>query len=151
MAKHIVFEGEIQLLRWSDTSTQGATVTFQLADHADLEQFKSMTLAKKGMTGQRLAAVMVELGDDEQPVEQPVPKVKPKELCIMACTFCADLRFQEWADSLSETRVENEGDAKFFILNACGVHSRKELDSDPAAAMLFHARIREPYLKWKNA
>lgn len=140
--QHIVFQGEVQLLRWSDTSTQGATVTFQLADHGDLERFKSMTLAKKGMAGQRLAVVMVEIGDDEQPVAQ-APKVRPGELCVMACTFCADPKFWKW------TGMPDESAAKELVLGKCGVQSRKELDTNKMAATRFHTLIREPFMTWR--
>lgn len=67
----IAFNAEVQLLRWSDTSNGGATITLALADHADLEIFKLMTIKKGQQAGQRLACVMVEIGDDEQAVEQP--------------------------------------------------------------------------------
>lgn len=146
-----IFRGELQLLRWGETSTGGATVTFQLADVGDLDGFKDLTLAKKGMAGQRIAAIMVQVEDD---IEQPAPvvqKVQPGMLCIMACNFSADVKFQEWANSLSGTRVEDEEDAKCFILNECGIESRKELDIDQAAAKRFHKLIREPYMASRAA
>jgi hypothetical protein len=147
----IAFKGEVQLLRWSETSNQGATVTFQLADPSELERFKTMTLAKKGMVGQRLAAVMVEVGDDEKPIEQPAPKQKPGELCILACTFCADKEFWKWADWEREDPCTNEAEAKQFILDKCGITSRKELDTSIAAAKVFHEEIRKPFVAWRSA
>ncbi len=145
-----IFRGELQLLRWAETSTGGATVTFQLADVGDLDRFKDLTLAKKGMAGQRLAAIMVQVDDDVEQVAPAAPKVRPGELCIMACTFCADLKFQDWADSLDVMRVEDEGDAKAFILHMCRIGSRKELDMLPVAATRFHTLIREPFLAWRD-
>lgn len=70
----IAFHGEVQLLRWSETSTNGATITLALADPADLERFKLMTLKKGQQAGQRLMAVMVEIGEDERPVVAAVPE-----------------------------------------------------------------------------
>ena len=141
--QHIVFQGEVQLLRWSDTSTQGATVTFQLADHGDLDRFKSMTLAKKGMAGQRLAVVMVEIGDDEQPVEQSESKQKPGDLCIVACNYCKDPAFIRWVGAI------HANGARQFILDKCLVKSRKDLDADKMAATRFHTLIREPFMAWR--
>lgn len=148
-AEHIAFQGEVQLLNWSETHNGGAKIVLQLADAADLEAFKAMTVRKGKVAGQRLAVVMVEIGDDEQPVPQREAKPQPGMLCIMACTFCADLRFQDWADSLGDTRIEDEEDAKDFLLRECGVESRKELDTNKIASTRFHTLIREPYMKWR--
>lgn len=149
-AEHIAFQGEVQLLNWSETHNGGAKIVLQLADADDLEAFKVMTVRKGKVAGQRLAVVMVEIGDDEQPVVQPEPKQRPGELCIMACTFCADEQFWEWADKTSEEVIEGENGAKAFILETCGVLSRKELDAQPTAAHRFHKLIREPYMAWRN-
>lgn len=140
-----IFRGELQLLRWSETSNAGATVTFQLADVRDLEAFKDLTLAKKGMAGQRIAAIMVQAEDDVEQQKQPEPTQRPGMLCIMACTFCADPEFQNWCD------VVSEAGAKQRILALCSIGSRKELDSDPIAAQLFHSLIRTPFMKWKES
>lgn len=146
-----IFRGELQLLRWSDTSTGGATVTFQLADVRDLDAFKDLTLAKKGMAGQRIAAIMAQVDDDVEQAPAPVePKQRPGELCIMACTFCADPKFWEWADKRSEEVIEGESGAKQFILDMCGVLSRKELDQHQTAADRFHKLIRLPFMAWRN-
>lgn len=151
-----IFRGEMQLLRWSDTSTNGATVTFQLADVRDLDKFKELTLAKKGMAGQIIAAIMVKVDDEPAPevapAAAPEPKTKPGELCIMACTFCAMRDFRDWASNWASNPVlvESEEDAKSFILETCGVTSRKELDTDKMAAIRFHTVIREPFLRWKQ-
>lgn len=149
-AEHIAFQGEVQLLNWSETHNGGAKVVLQLADADDLESFKLMTVRKGKVAGQRLAVVMVEIGDDEQPVQQPEPKSRPGELCVMACTFCADPKFWEWADKISEEVIEGENGAKQFVLNMCGVLSRKELDAQPTAAERFHRTIRTPYLAWRK-
>lgn len=145
-----IFRGELQLLRWSETSNQGATVTFQLADVRDLDAFKDLTLAKKGMAGQRIAAIMAQVEDDVEAgfdVTQYDPKkVRPGELCIMACTFCADPAFWQWADKTSEEPIEGEAGAKYFILSMCEIKSRKELDTNPEAAQRFHTKIRMPYM-----
>ena len=72
------------------------------------------------------------------------PKEKPGELCIMACTFCEDPMFWEWALVISEKG------AKAAILQVCGISSRKELDTDEHAAKAFHQQIRKPFLAWKE-
>jgi hypothetical protein len=147
---HIAFQGEVQLLNWSETHNGGAKVVLQLADAGDLEAFKLMTVRKGRVAGQRLAVVMVEIGDDERPVPQHEPKAQPGMLCIMACTFCADPKFWEWADKTSEEVIEGEDGAKAFLLEMCRVTSRKHLDTEQMAADRFHRLIRAPYMAWRN-
>lgn len=148
--QHIAFQGEVQLLNWSETHNGGAKIVLQLADSGDLERFKAMTVRKGKQSGQRLAVVMVEIGDDEQPVMQEAPKARPGDLCIMACTFCDDPDFQDWANRRVAYSVLTRDEAKRFVLETCGVESRKQLDFDRMAATRFHTLIREPFLAWRK-
>lgn len=59
-----IFSDEVMLLRWAESNASGATVTFQLCDPAQLEVFKSLTLAKRGQAGQILACVLVPIDPD---------------------------------------------------------------------------------------
>ncbi len=81
--------------------------------------------------------------------ESPKEKGKVGPLCIMACTFCADLSFQFWLASKGYF-CENEETAKQRILEICGITSRKDLDADSHAARRFHDNIRSPFLDWKD-
>lgn len=146
-AQHIAFQGEVQLLNWSETHNGGAKIVLQLADAADLERFKSMTVKKGNHAGQRLATVMVEIGDDEKPIKQP--QSQPGMLCIMACTFCADPVFWEWI-SLSQYACRTEAHAKEWVLGVCDVGSRKEIDANKIAMTRFHTLIREPFMAWRS-
>jgi hypothetical protein len=80
-----------------------------------------------------------------------------RELCIMACVFCRDPVFQKWSSQQAPTpiwqdkAVNRERDAKAFILTACNISSRNELDGNPEAARLFHSLIRVPFLEFKNS
>ena len=66
------FGFEAQLLRWTESSNGGATIVLQLQDADDLAIFKTMTLAKKGTVGQRLAIAVAEIDDQEQLVPHEV-------------------------------------------------------------------------------
>lgn len=87
----------------------------------------------------------------EQAQTETAAKDKPGPLCILACTFCGDPVFADW---IYKFRPIRDGrvtiTAKEFILNTCGINSRKELDDNPLAADLFHRHIRIPFLKWKD-
>lgn len=78
-----------------------------------------------------------------------------RDLCIMACVFCRDQQFWRWLETLADTgglkAKFNEASAKEFILLACQVKSRNELDTDTEAAGRFHRMVREPFMAWKEA
>lgn len=63
------FQGEVQLAGWKETHSSGVTVTFWLPDTADLDAFRALTVRKGNQAGHRFACVLVEIGDDEQPVQ----------------------------------------------------------------------------------
>lgn len=130
------FQGEVQFRRWSDSSTQGVQVTFALPDSADLEPLKHKA-------GKRFMAVLVEIGDDEQPV-QPQRKDTRGPLCREACDYCELPAFHEWCGA------DNAANAKSFILNVCGVTSRKTLDVNDRARDQFVAHIRRPFMQWQR-
>jgi hypothetical protein len=71
-----------------------------------------------------------------------------RDLCIMARTFCRDPIFQQWAHTQCGA-CQTADEAKKFILEACAIESRNELDVNHAAAQRFHKLIREPFLAWK--
>ena len=76
-------------------------------------------------------------------IEVDSPHTKPGPLCILACRWCKDPEFREFA------QVESEDAAKRWILLTCQIDSRKELDSLPYAGPLFHEFVREPFMAWK--
>lgn len=152
------FAGEVQLRRWSESSTQGVQVTFALAESADLDKFK-------GLDGKRFMAVLVQIGDDEQPVVdksrnlqgQSVDK-KPNlqgreplgDLCWRAVQWCKEPEFQRWiaghVDFCINMAIGDEY-ARLCVQKLCSVSSRKELDTNPEAARKFNQLIRGPYQK----
>jgi hypothetical protein len=133
------FQGEVQMRRWSDSSTQGVQITFALPDADDLAPLKAKV-------GKRFVAVLVEIGDDEQPVEPQVSKGRDQRgpLCKEACDLCAMPDFQKWCSAYDEAL------AKAYVLRNCGINSRKELDSDERAAERFR-EMRRDFLGWRRA
>ena len=73
----------------------------------------------------------------------------PRDLCIMACVFCRDPQFWQWADFNNPSVIASANAAKDFILNTCQVKSRVELDTNEAAGQRFHDLVRAPFLAWK--
>lgn len=166
---------EAQLLGWA-SNPRGQTITLLLPDEDSLAPFRALTLAKGKQAGQRLAVAFAVIGDDEKLVPTEIdPKVvegerKPSKshfppgLTGLAVRWCADEEFQRWteetfADEWREYLRANSGlpapsvevITKAVILATCGINSRKELDTDRAAAEVFNALIRHPYQKHLEA
>ena len=119
-----------------------------------MQAFRTLTVRKGNTAGQRFAAVLVEIGDDEMPVtppENPPQPEKPKggPLAKLAGMWSADPEF--WAWLTFENPIEsdwNSEKAAAYIRNVCGVDSRVELDHDEEAAACFHRHVRGPFSKY---
>lgn len=150
------FSGEVQFRRYSDTSTQGASIVLSLSDRDELSQFI-------GKEGKRFMAVLVEIGDDEKPVSYPpgsvveadrvgnklVPKLGP--LAYWLVMRCNEPEF--WAFLNSEyhpmgSLIESSGDASSLVKSVLGVRSRKEVDGDKIAETRCKTLIMHSYQKW---
>lgn len=147
------FKGELQFRRYSDTSTQGQQVVFAVADREALECFI-------GKEGKRFAAMLVELGDDEQPVDTrnsgDVQKVEKShlnreplgDLCWRAVQWCKEPEFWKFLEWAYGGEITSEQAAKHELENLLGIASRKELDTNAEAEQKFHSLIRSPYQKY---
>lgn len=137
------FQGEVQFRRYSDTSTQGVQITLALHDREALEPLVSKA-------GKRFMAVLVEIGDDEQPVQpvEPKERVKVGPLCREAVGYCEMPEFRLWINKTDGSYIADVAEAKQWILELCGVESRKELDTSPGAGAVFTGNIRVPFMRW---
>lgn len=149
-----VFQGEVQLASWSVSHNSGAKVSFWLSDEDDIEPFKTLTARKGRMAGQRMMAVFVLIGDDEQPLDPDAETPRSNALSLSAVLLCRDPVFQGYvADSLKWSPAspkEREEQAAKFVRDYCRVSSRSELDASPTAAQLF-ARLMSEYRNWRRA
>jgi hypothetical protein len=146
------FSGEMQLAAWSESHTGGCKVTFWLPTPQDLDAFRALTVRKGNHAGHRFMAVLVEVGDDEQPVQQPEPeKAKGGALAKLAAMLGDDVEFWKFLThqfSLEEA-CESPENAAEVIREVCEIESRSELDWHTDAANRFHSQIRGPWLKWR--
>lgn len=150
------YSGELMLAGWSDSHTAGAKVTFWLPDQEALEAFRHLTVRKGRTAGQRFMAVLIQIGDDDSPVN-PGEDSSPREshaLARSAAVICREDAFQEfvasingWTPSDAERREEM---AANYVRGWCRVESRSELDRSPTAAQLF-ARLMTEYRDWCRA
>jgi hypothetical protein len=146
----IVFQGECQLAGWSESHTAGCKIDLWLRETEDLDAFRAMTCRKGKTAGQRLAIVIVEIGDDEQPVEQP-PAVgrKHNPLTKSAGILCAELKFQRFVAMMTNNDAAEDGEeqAAEFVREWCGVTSRAQLDETAEAGRKF-AHLMAEYRAW---
>jgi hypothetical protein len=134
------FQGEVQFAGYSDSSRSGPRITLRLHDRAELERFV-------GKEAKRFMCVLVEIGDDEQPV-QPTPQAEPKPpaqrtgpKALLAVQLCKNPAFQRWLIG-----HESEEHAAQSLRELCDIESRRELDTNHVAAQRFEARVRRPWL-----
>jgi hypothetical protein len=153
------FQGEAQLAGWSETHAGGAKITFWLPDAADLDVFRALTVRKGGTAGQRFMMVLVEIGDDEQPVPppegdgksgpqpgKPVGGMMSKWLAMR----CNDPEFWEFLQRAFYTKepITSAERAAEVVRWVCKVASRAEIDHSAAAMALCNERIRLPFMDW---
>jgi hypothetical protein len=129
------YQGEVLLLGWSENNRDGMTVRLALdaSDEGAAHPFRSLGTGKHG---QRFMAVLVPLGDDDQPAPtapepQPVKERTPWDAMKhsqQAAILCGEVGFQRWI------KVETKEAAAEFVRQHCGVPSRKDLDQDDEAA-----------------
>lgn len=171
------FQGEMQLAGWSKTHKGGSKVVFWLPDDDALSAFEVMTVRKGNQAGQRFACVLVEIGDDEKPVQLaadidawledkdkdkivfamegllPKPEKPPiGPLCKLAVQWCKEPEFWKWATKIESANygepINGECFAKEWLITVCQIRSRRELDAFEHKANLFHRRIRVPYMQY---
>jgi hypothetical protein len=141
------FTGEMQLAGWSESHTSGCKVTFWLSSPEELEAFRALTVRKGNTAGHRFMAALVEIGDDEKPVQEP-PKEPIGDACRRAVMWCKDPQFWRWIelnDFVIGQKIASEEQARQFVCQMCEVESRRELDTNPEANKAWHRLIYEPY------
>lgn len=140
------YKGEMLFIGYSDTSRNGVRITFALPDRESLEPFVT------AKAGKRYMAVLVELGDDENPVPQEKKRERLGPLCEWAVKRCKESLFWEFLNNdpafSGSDEVTNEEEAKEEILFLCSINSRKELDTDASAGQWFKRNIMEHYGEW---
>jgi hypothetical protein len=151
-----LFEGELQYVGFTDSSRAGPCLKFRLHDRDELQKFI-------GLDARRVAAVLVLIGDDEQP-EPPPSAAKPEpekpakkrggaSLTFLAVQWCERHDFHGWLEKhypaawYAAERTTDAADkcAAEVIYGICGISSRAELDVNQEAADKFSRSIRIPF------
>lgn len=94
----------------------------------------------------------------EQEKSQNYGRIGP--LGLLAVRFCEDPQFAKFIEPIYEEWLGDVGPDSFpqitdysrhCILAICEIETRKELDTNQRAAMIFHERIRKPFLEWRES
>lgn len=139
---------ELMFLNWNDSATGGGKLIFAVGPD-DLEKFKTLTRKEGKKPGQRFMAAFALVDEHEQP-----ERIGP--LCTLAVTWCRDPDFQDWlaarfseqwdaviaSTKASERAADLTAEALRRVL---AIKSRRDLDTDAAAARRFTTLIRAPY------
>lgn len=155
------FAGEMQLAGWSESHTGGCKVTFWLQSPEEMAAFRALTVRKGNTAGHRFMAALVEIGDDEQPIEPILPDSRELEIktrahmgdaCYRTVRWCQEPTFWAFLDTKYCTGdgsgATNAKEAAWLVKEICEVESRKQLDTDNEANKTWHREIREPYSRW---
>lgn len=150
-----LFQGEAMLLRWSDSSANGKTITFALHEDDCKDGHHPFRGLGTGKSGQRFALVAVPITDDGEPnppeakaTQGSVAKVDPpstvsggakrkfSELPLpqQVALRCQDEQFRRWVTSDMGWRM-NEGETvEDWVRRECEVLSRADIKPSTKAA-----------------
>lgn len=141
--KIIAHQSEVMMLNWAESNTRGRTVTFLLPEDGDTHPLRDFTVKSGKKAGQRFMMVLVQIDDDEQPVEK-----KPSQLAFL---LCQDEQFWHWINERSFVTIDSEESCRFHVLQTCGIDSRSKLDSKPSARSTWEAMFYKPFSKYRES
>ena len=134
---------DTQLLRWSETSNGGFTITLLCADEDTArEYFRDKTLRKGKQAGQLFAMNIDEL-DEHGNEPQLVPKrFAGGPICQWLVLCCDNPEFQSWSGTANRHAAET------WVKQTMGVESRKQIDGNLTLEARYHRVIRGPFMAW---
>lgn len=137
---------ELRKIAYRQSAKDGLVITF--AVHPD---DMPANLASAPI-GSRFMAALVEIGDDEQPVERN----KQHPIVQRAAILCGETLFQKFMEEEfpfdwqeANPFSDETGIAAALLRNACGITSRKELATDPLAVAKFD-KLTAKFEMWKR-
>jgi hypothetical protein len=147
----IAYQGEVQLLGWSESDKGGRVVKFQCNGDDEEHPFKRFR------SKARFAIVLVEIDDHEQPVQQPdVPASSTNmlggvRLSNTSALLCKDSDFWTWIEAqVWGVPITSEKKCAEVMKELLEIESRSELDSDSEASARFITTVLNPYNEWRK-
>lgn len=156
----VVFNGEAMFAGWSDTSSKGQIVKFWLDDEATAHQFAGFRARGPDGIGTIFGVVLVELGDDNAPVDQVAEKAVIEGRARAKRAFSSSVhlmvtseKFVQWVRETAKLKpgIELTPEvSKRWVKHKLGIEHLSDLDRDPEKLRLFHEKIRRPYARWNG-
>ena len=138
---------EVQLKDWGEGANPGPWVAFRLSTPEDLEPFRGQDRSgRNARTGKRYTLMLIALDDQDQHERQ---QERPRKLSQIAGAVGESDEFRTWVSEVHAFPCANATDAADFIRALCGIDSRAELDTNPAAASVFRGLLAD-YDAWKS-
>lgn len=136
---------EAQLKDYGESANAGCWVSFRLPSPEDLEIYRGQDRSgRNARTGKRYTLMLIELTDQEEPVQQePAKEPRPMKLSQLAGAMCNDPNFRAWLASEYGDPCPDAETAAQFIRETCGIDSRSLLDTVPHAASVFRTLLAD--------
>lgn len=155
---YLAVHTEAQLADYGETANGGPYVKLRLNDATELDPFRGQDRAAKNKAGKRYILMLVEVADDEKPVDQhkaqQAERVKGGPRSKRAARLCLEVDFASFVSASSPTFRKAHAhlsDTEFcrqYILETCRIDSRAQLDHNDRAAHLFEKSVIGPYMQW---
>lgn len=161
MARRMVYNGQLQLASWAE-SERGQSVRFWLDEEAERHPFAGYDKRTRTEQGSKFALVLVQLTDDNQPVDQVAQgraeaveqargKRKLSAEAHLMVTGDAFLRYMTMCIPILDGQPPWTADrARRWVKWRVRIPSLADLDRDEEAAERFHELIRKPFAEWNG-
>lgn len=144
---------ELSLIGCQWSQNRGASVLFQIERDA-LDALEGVPTQDNSATPWNGYVALVELGDDEQAIDQQqrerVERVIGGPISKHAARLCRDPQFHRFLEDIGGQDVTDESAAE-WVRTTCGVQSRAELDHNPIAADKYEHMVKRPFIRWSES
>lgn len=132
---------EAQLKDYGESANAGCWVSFRLPAPEDLEVFRGQDRSgRNARTGKRYTLMLVEINDQEEPVQA---EQKTMKLSQLSGVMCNNPNFRAWLQEEFGEPFPDADAAADFIRRTCGIESRAHLDIVEHAATLFRTLLKD--------
>ncbi len=154
IAPYLALHEEAQLADYGESAAGGPYIKLRMPDPDSLAVFRGKDRATKTKQGTRYIVMMIEVQDDETPVNQQRRQameegMKGGVLSRHAGALCNDANFVRFLNEHHGANVPWDKDtAKMFIYRVCRIRSRRELDHNEEAAQRYKSFVQAPFLDY---
>lgn len=138
---------EAQLKDFGESANAGCWVSFRVPATEDLEPFRGQDRSgRNARRGKRYTLMLIALDDQDQPEQT---QDRPRKLSQIAGAVGESDEFRTWVREVHGNQCDTPAQAADFIRALCGIDSRAELDTNPAAASVFRGLLSD-FDAWKS-